>query len=302
MNYKDLGFSGLLQKLILAPPTIDTTINSISNLGLMLNPASDIVFSSTDEDTAAWATGNIYFSDGSISGQIAAGDTGTMTGVTFIYYDRNKPGALQYTTSHTNATGTTKFLVAIAEPGAEGKDCKIVPIIGSGLSVTDITADQITAGAITTDLLTISAKSFVSTIVWTATDANTAAWAEGTITTADGTVYTIAAGNTGNIEALTYIYLDIDESEEALQTTTTAATAVGNNKISVAIVQKGATGAKCVIDVLNSYGTTIDGDRITTGKIQSSDEKTYFDLDNDVLIVNDGTDDRLLLGYQDGGF
>ena len=302
MNYKDLGFSGLLQKLILAPPAIDTTINSISNLGLMLNPATDIVFSSTDADTAAWATGNIYFSDGSISGQIAAGNTGTMTGVTFIYYDRNKPGALQHTSSHTNASGTTKFLVAIADTGATGKSCKIIPIIGAGLVVSDITADQITTGTLTTDLLTVSGKGFVSTIAWTATDYNTATWTAGTLTMSDATTYSIVTGNTGDIAALTYVYLDIDTSTTVLQTTTTPGTAIGNNKVPIAIVQLGATDAGCIIDVLNSNGTTIDGARITTGKIQSSDTKTYFDLDNDVLIVNDGSNDIILLGYDSGGF
>ena len=328
MNFRDLGFSGLLQRLILSPPTTDTTINSISDLGLMLNPATDIVFSSTDADTAAWATGNIYFSDGSISGQIAAGNTGTMTGVTFIYYDRNKPGALQHTSSHTNASGTTKFLVAIAEPGAAGKDCKIVPIIGAGLSVTGITTSQINftpvesdeviarinASAeginIEADNIAISGsttfstgynptgygKGFVSTLAWTATDYNTATWGSGSILTTDGTTYSIAAGNTGNIDALTYIYLAPATSVTVLQTTTAAATAAGVGKTLIAVVQLGASGSKCIIDVVGSIGTTIDGDRITTGKIQSSDASTYFDLDGDVIVISDASDPRIVIG------
>ena len=64
----------------------------------------------------------------------------------------------------------------------------------------------------------------------------------------------------------------------------------------MAIVQIGATGAKCIIDVIGSNGTTIDGDKIVTGKIQSSDGKTYFDLDGDKIIMNDGSNDRLLIG------
>jgi len=35
--------------------------------------------------------------------------------------------------------------------------------------------------------------------------------------------------------------------------------------------------------------TVIDGDEITTGKIQSADETTYFDLDNNKIVVDDGT-------------
>ena len=154
----------------------------------------------------------------------------------------------------------------------------------------------------TTATLTGYGKNFVSTLAWTATDYNTATWAGGTIKTSDDTVYTIAGGNTGNIGALTYVYLDPDTSATVLQTTTTAATAAGDKKILIAIVQIGAADSKCIIDVIGGSGTTIDGDRIVTGKIESSDGKTYFDLDGDVIIINDGTDDRILIGFQSGGF
>jgi len=145
-------------------------------------------------------------------------------------------------------------------------------------------------------------KNFVSTIVWTATDEDTATWASGTIKTSDGTSYSIDTGNTGNIAAITYVYLDPATSVTVLQTTTTATTAVGDGKVLIAIVQEGAASSKCIIDVIGSQGTTIDGDRIITGKIQSSDGKTYFDLDGDLIMVNDGTNDRILFGYQSGGF
>jgi len=148
----------------------------------------------------------------------------------------------------------------------------------------------------TTATITGYAKGFVSTLVWTATDADTASWASGTIKTSDGTSYSITSGNTGNIAATTYVYLDPDTSITVLQKTTTATTAVGDEIILVAIVQKGATGAKCIIDVISSQGTTVDGDRITTGKIESADGNTYFDLDNDRLVLNDGTDNRVVIG------
>jgi len=158
---------------------------------------------------------------------------------------------------------------------------------------------QLVATSVT---ITGMGQNFVSTVAWTATDYNTATWAAGTIKTSDGTSYSIASGNTGNIAATTYVYLDPATSITVLQTTTTATTAAGNGKILIAVVQIGATGSKCIIDVVGSNGTTIDGDRITTGKIQSSDGKTYFDLDGDQIIINDGSDDRILIGYQSGGF
>lgn len=51
-----------------------------------------------------------------------------------------------------------------------------------------------------------------------------------------------------------------------------------------------------------SAHTQINANSITTGKLQSTDGKTYFDLDNKQIIVNDGSNDRILIGYQSGGF
>jgi len=150
-----------------------------------------------------------------------------------------------------------------------------------------IGANEITAGEWEESTLTGYGQNFVSALVWTATDADTATWAAGSIKTSDGTVYSIASGNTGNIAALTYVYLDPATSITVLQKTTTAASAVGGEKILVAIVQKGATGAKCIIDVVGSSGTTIDGDKIITGKIQSKDGNTFFDLDGDLIQIQD---------------
>jgi len=142
---------------------------------------------------------------------------------------------------------------------------------------------------------------FVSTVTWTATDLDTATWGAGTIKTSGGTSYSISGGNTGNITTTTYVYLDPATSTTVLQTSTTATDAAGDGKILIAIVQKGATGAKCIIDVVGSHGTTIDGDRITTGKIQSADGNTYFDLDGDEIQIQDDSsttviDSKGLLG------
>lgn len=84
----------------------------------------------------------------------------------------------------------------------------------------------------------ISIQGWQHDLVFSATDADTVAWASGTITLMDGTTYSIDAGNTGNISAITYIYLDIAVSSgTVLQKTTTAATAVGSGKILVAVAE-----------------------------------------------------------------
>ena len=83
----------------------------------------------------------------------------------------------------------------------------------------------------------VAIQGWQNTCVFSATDYNTVAWASGTITLMDGTAYSISGNNTGNISALTYIYLDIGTSTTELQTTTTAANAVGSGKILIATAE-----------------------------------------------------------------
>lgn len=81
----------------------------------------------------------------------------------------------------------------------------------------------------------ISLLGWTHDIVFSASDADTVAWASGTITLSNARTFSISGGNTGNISARTYIYLDTGVSSTVLQTTTTAATAIGANKILVAV-------------------------------------------------------------------
>lgn len=122
----------------------------------------------------------------------------------------------------------------------------------------------------TSATITGLAQNFVSTIVWTATDRDTASWSAGTIKTSDETTYTISSGNTGNILATTYIFLNPAVSTTVLQTTTTATSAAGDGIILIAIVQIGAVGSECIITVIGSNGTTIDGAKIVTGSVVAS--------------------------------
>src|SRR3990167_1306270 len=55
----------------------------------------------------------------------------------------------------------------------------------------------------------IAARGWTQTSAFSVTDADTVAWAAGTFTSADGTAYSIGGGNTGNMAAATYIYLDV---------------------------------------------------------------------------------------------
>lgn len=72
-------------------------------------------------------------------------------------------------------------------------------------------------------------------------------WTSGTLRLSDGTTYSISAGNTGTMAALTHIYLDINVSNTVFQTTTTYSTATGDGKILVASAQNATAGASVLI-------------------------------------------------------
>src|SRR3990167_2214119 len=84
------------------------------------------------------------------------------------------------------------------------------------------------------------------TMVFSVTDADTIAWSSGTITLSNARTFTISAGNTGNMVALTWIYLDPAVSSTVLQTTTTAATAMGANKILIGTAQNNTVTASFI--------------------------------------------------------
>ena len=98
--------------------------------------------------------------------------------------------------------------------------------------------DQIdeNAGPVTAPRLPTSSKGWSHDIVFTADDFDTIGWGGGDINLADGTVYTIDPGGTGNMAADTvyFIYLDLDTSETEIYKTDTSATAIGPRKLLVA--------------------------------------------------------------------
>ena len=90
--------------------------------------------------------------------------------------------------------------------------------------------------------LFIANKEWVTDIIFSETDYNTVQWTSGTITFADGTTRSIAAGNTGNMAAATLIYLDDDLSQTVFQTSVGFQNGVGPNKIAVCIAIPAVVG------------------------------------------------------------
>ena len=373
MRYADLGYNSFLIRTILTSPTqspiearnaIPTGSLSSAQLSTPMNPTTTIVFSSTDYNTAAWAAGVIYFADGTQSLTITAGNTGNIAATTYVYYDKEKSPVIQTTTTASNASGANKFMLAIVELGASGKDCIITPTIAAGLTVSGITIDQLSE---------ISIQGWQQDMTFSSTDHNTVAWGSGTITLTDGTAYSIDAGNTGDISAVTYVYLDIATSKTVLQTTTTAATAVGSGKIIICVAEDVTAGGSAVFQVFggralggvgklivasNIAANTVTaneivGNTITAAEIKAStittseiaantieagdikaatitgteisgtqldvvatntgtlnvdeyinvgESNVKIDGANKRILINDGTDDRILLGYQLNGF
>ncbi len=139
-------------------------------------------------------------------------------------------------------------------------------------------------GSVTTDSLNPALQSFTTNIVFSSTDNDTVSWSAGTIRLASGVTYAIDAGNTGNMVALTYIYLDTAVSTTALQTTTTYSNAVGDGRLLLAAAQNHAAGASVIpytgqqplinatdqITALSITAAQIAANTITAGKISVS--------------------------------
>ena len=127
------------------------------------------------------------------------------------------------------------------------------------------------------DLALTSIRGWGQDMTFSATDNDTAAWTSGTITMSDGTnTYSISAGNTGDMTALTYIYLDTGTSSTILQTTTTASTSVGGDKILIGVAEDVSDVTKyATYQVFGGAGgvggTLIGADNIATNTLTANE-------------------------------
>ncbi len=119
------------------------------------------------------------------------------------------------------------------------------------------------------------AQSFTTTVVFSATDEDTVAWAAGTLTLSDGTVYNISSGNTGNMAAITFIYFDSNASLTTLQTSLDPDDSVGAGRryLASAIPTADAPQEATFIPVVGTLGineTVIGPNSISTGLVQAN--------------------------------
>ena len=154
--------------------------------------------------------------------------------------------------------------------------------IPSGGSAQDINTSNvfinggiIEPGTIPADVLDVSNWGWGQTCVFTSTDLDTVSWGAGVFTSANGVSYNISAGNTGNMSAKNYIYLDLNVSEIEYQITTTSATSVGIGKVLIAVAEDGTDDAtynlsqasQIVAD--NILANTIDASKMNVGQLSA---------------------------------
>lgn len=143
-------------------------------------------------------------------------------------------------------------------------------LVISGLQAGSSLSSSYLSGTIGQTNLNVANRGWTQTSAFSITDADTIAWGAGTFTSADGTAYSIGAGNTGNMSAKTYIYLNTAVSTTAYQTTTTSTTALGVGKVLVAIAQNGTTEATYQV-LQGQGGYNIDAVNIVAGSITANE-------------------------------
>ena len=144
----------------------------------------------------------------------------------------------------------------------------INPVTGD-LNLNTVGTSQLQDNAVGSQEGNIALRGWEQTCAFTATDADTVTWGAGTFTSSNGDSYSILTGNTGNMTAKTYIYLNIAVSTTAYQTTTTATTAIGDGKVLIAIAQNNTTEATFMLLNNNSYN--IDAANIVAGSITANE-------------------------------
>lgn len=241
---------GGLGKLIVASDiTADTiTANEIAANTITATEMNVSQLSAIAADLGSITAGDIVLPSG---GFIRSGQTAYDTGTGFYIG---------------NDTGTPRFSIGNSAANKLTWDGSTLTIVGTVSGTLDAAS---LSGTVPTASLGTYTNDWVFDGTWTLTDLNTVSWGAGTLTLSDGTTYSIGAGNTGNMAAKTFVYLDIGVSTTAFQTTTTRATAVGTGKLLIAIAEDGSVEPTLV--VVNDDTFNIDAANIVAGSVTANE-------------------------------
>lgn len=222
--------------------------------------------------------GSVEFDSGYFRGDIT-GATGTFSGSitagSIDIPDTTTSNSFHVETDGDTFWGTTPALFTSNNDNATSYILKTGAARFSSVKITGLTAGSsldgqyFLANSVASASAKLALRGWTQTCTFTVTDADTVAWGSGTLTASDGTAYSISSGNTGNMSAKTYIYLDIAVSTTAYQVTTTATTAIGDGKLLVAIAQNNTTEATFFLLNNNSYN--IDAANIVAGSITANE-------------------------------
>ena len=171
---------------------------------------------------------------------------------------------------------------------------------------TQISGGHIDAYSIDADKISIGAVPFTTDVLFEPDnvhgEANYIKWSAGDVEFASGESKAVSAGYNYITAPQEFMYL----SGTTILGSTNYADAVGIGKTLMALVVRGDTGGQCIITPMQNFGTTLDGDKVVTGKIQSIDGNSYFDLINNAIQMVDGilktslTGDRVEIDSTDG--
>ena len=178
---------------------------------------------------------------------------GAIKGVSLAVSQLDIPNTTNAQSFHTDSLGNS-WWGDTALATAPASITNTGDITGSSVTITGGAISGITLNSIQSGS-EIAIQGWQQDMAFSSTDYQVVAWASGTITLLDGTTYSITGANTGNMTALTYIYLDIGTSTTVLQHTTTPATAVGSGKILIAVAQNNSdTTSKATLQVFGGKG------------------------------------------------
>ena len=226
------GVSGALQ--------IGTYVNGVTG-DIRISPNGIVGRNSAGDNTFAidGTTGNATFA-GTLSA--AAGTLGSITAGSFtgITIGIGTGDSIFKADSNGIYLGNATFASAPFRVTMAGDITATSATITGALTTgagSSIDGQYLGAGTVASASANLAMRGWTFSGTFSSTDADTVTWTAGTFTASDGTAYSILTGNTGNMTALTYIYLDIAVSTTVLQTTTTSAIAVGNGKVLIAVAQ-----------------------------------------------------------------
>lgn len=229
------------------------TANEIAANTITANKLSITQLSAITADMGALTTGTITLDD---EGHIKGGQTAYNTGTGFF---------LGYSTdAYKFSIGNPAGAYLTWDGSALTVNGALVAGTGSSIAVAYL------SGTLAQANLNVADRGWSQTCAFSVTDADTVAWAAGTFTSADGTAYSIGGGNTVNMSAKTYIYLDVAVSLIAYQITTTATTAVGAGKVLIAIAQNATAEATYKV-MQGQGGENIDAANIVAGSITANE-------------------------------